>query len=373
MKRIAFALVFVLMAAVALPAVTQQSLQDYISCLIDTGTDTATVEQPIVPISGICQFLGLNITLETEMCSECVDSTMQNLPSGDPGAFGAIPACFAGTGVRYSHQGQPGLLILSKRPLKSVEVTSFDTAKIRRVNVYATVSGVRFAFTHWPTNYLFDIDPSLGPAQAGALQPDLAKDVIAHGAGVVLGDFNSGPDYQPDGYNLLVNNGYRPLFSQPTYCPQDHASFPPCANVNAKPTSIDNIFLMQNTGFCLKGTFADQPVSDHIGLASLCVLKTQQNPPEEEPKESESPSTEERESSFTIMTIGTWNTMLEPWLPYENQVDAVLAKANLDLLVLEAVWTPAARDQILATVKTKYPHFYYTQAAQQPASCPFTP
>jgi hypothetical protein len=285
---------------------------------------------------------------------------MQNLPSGVPGALGAIPACFAGTGVQYSHQGQPGMLILSKRPLKSIQVTSFTTAKIRRVNVYATVSGVRFAFTHWPTNYFFDIDPALGPLTDGALQPDLAQDVIAHGPGVVLGDFNSGPDYQSAGYDLLVSNGYRPLFSQPTYCPQDHASFPPCANVNAKPTSIDNIFLRQNTGLCRKGTFADQPISDHIGLDSVCLLKTQQNPPEDDP-------------GLTVMTMGTWNTMLEPWLSYENQVDAVLAKTNLDLLVLEAVWTPAAKEHILAAVKTKYPHSYYTQAAQQPASCPFTP
>ena len=97
-----------------------------------------------------------------------------------------------------------------------------------------------------------------------------------------LGDFNSGPVYQPEGYKLLVNNKYQPLFSQPTYCPAaTHSTFGPCveAGDGAAPASvqkaIDNIFVLQNGGACLKGTFAEQPVSDHIGLAALCVLRKQ--------------------------------------------------------------------------------------------------
>jgi hypothetical protein len=359
MKKIAFALAFMLMASGAMFGVTNQVAADYISCLVSTGTDTTTLEQPLSPVNGLCQFLGLNVALEQQSCLACLNNTMQTLPAGDPGAFGAVPACFAGAGAKLSHQGQPGLLILSKRPLTSVQDVDFDTYSIRRVNVYATINGVQFAFTHWPTNYFYDTDPELGPLQTGALQPDLAEDVITHNPGVVLGDFNSGPDYQPDGYNLLVNNKYRPLFSQPTYCPPDHAAFPPCGDFDAKPSSIDNIFLKQNTGVCVKGTFGNQPVSDHVGLESVCVLKAQ-------PQSKHAPS-------LTIMSMGTWNTMLEPWLPYESQVDAVLAKTNLDVLVLQAVWTPAAKDHILAAVKKKYPYSHYVAPKQQAGQCPFTP
>ena len=360
MKTTILTFVFVFMMAASTFAVTPQEINDYISCLISTGSDTRTLEQPIFPVDGFCKFLALNIALESQSCAQCLQNTMQNLPSSDPGAYGARDACFAGTGVRYSHQGRSGLLILSKRPLTNVQEVNFNTFLIRHPNIYATVSGVRFAFTQWPTNYLFDEDTSLGPLQSGALQPDLAQDVIQKNAQVVLGDFNSGPDYQPAGYNQLVQNKYVPLLSQPTYCPANHATFPPCGDFNAKPTSIDNIFVMKDTGVCLRTTFAQEQASDHIGVAAACLLKAQPGP-----------ST--LGLPFTALTLGTWNTMLQPWQPYEPNVEAVLAKTDLDLLVLQEVWTVEAKDRILAAVNKKYPYSYYGLAAQQAGSCPYTP
>lgn len=256
--------------------VTEQAINDYVSCLISTGIDTRTVEQPIMPINGLCKFLGLNLEVEDQPCFECIKNTMENVPSGDPGAFGAVGVCGADNGVKLSHQGNVGRLILSKWPITDIEDRSFSTYSIRRVNTHAAIRGGRFAFVHWPKNYLADTDPVLGPFQTGALQPELAQEVLLFQPGVVMGSFNSGPDYQPEGYNVLTANNYRPLFTNTqTYCPAQLQDFPPCGDHNAVPSSIDNIFLMKNTGACLKTTFANEDQSDHIGLAALCILKTQ--------------------------------------------------------------------------------------------------
>jgi hypothetical protein len=256
--------------------VSEQGVDDYVSCLISTGTDTRTVEQPVSPVDPFCSFLGLNIALEDQPCFECIANTMQNLSAGDPGAFGATTLCGQANGVKYSHQGNVGRLILSKWPISDVEDVPFTTYSIRRVNTYATIRGVRFAFTHWPKNYLAETDPSLGPLQTGALQTELAQDALVHLPGVIMGSFNSGPDYQPEGHNVLTQGNFRPLFTNTqTYCPAQLQDFPPCGDAGAVPASIDNIFLAKNTGACLKTTFANEDQSDHIGLAALCILKTQ--------------------------------------------------------------------------------------------------
>ncbi len=256
----------------------EQSINDFISCAINTGTDTRTLEQPVAPIDPFCQFLGLNIALWNQPCYECIVNTMQNLPSGDPGAFGATTLCGQNNGVKYSHQGNLGRLILSRYPITDVEDVPFTAYSHRRVNTYATIAGVRFAFVHWPSNVLHDIDPALGPLQTGALQPDLAQNVLVHAPRVVVGSFNSGPNYQPDGHNLLAQNGYRPLFSQDTHCAAPLQDFPPCADfgdeAQGKPAAVDNIFLEKNTAACVKTTFANEDQSDHIGLAALCIVKT---------------------------------------------------------------------------------------------------
>jgi hypothetical protein len=260
--------------------VTEQAIDDYVSCLINTGIDTRTVERPIMPINGLCKFIGLNIALDSQTCFACITNMMQNLPSGDP--FGAKNACFAGVGQKLSHQGNVGRLVLSKWPITDIQDVNFDTFLIRRVNTYATIRGVRFVFAHWPANLLYDIDPSLGLLQIGATQADLANDVILHTPRVAIGSFNSGPAYQPDGYNILTQNDYRPLFSQDTQCTAALQDFPPCGDFNdppnetaGSPKAVDNIFLMKNIGACLKAKFAENDASDHIGLAALCILKTQ--------------------------------------------------------------------------------------------------
>ncbi|MPY89698.1 MAG: hypothetical protein GEU99_17470 [Luteitalea sp.] len=244
--------------------------EDYISCLVGNGVDTKTVEQPAEPIPFECAMLGLGLALATQPCYACLVNTMQGLD--DP--FQSIDICAQGQGVKYSHGGSPGLLILSKRPLTDVTVVESEAYLIRRMNIYATVSGVRVGFAHWPRNFLEDISPALAGLQTGALQVDFAEDMIENNPDVLIGDFNSGPDYQPDGHNWLLESGYQPLFSQQTSCPvQTHASFPQCQEDSLGPRSVDNIYIKNNAGVCLWHTFAEKPVSDHIGVAAFCLLQ----------------------------------------------------------------------------------------------------
>jgi endonuclease/exonuclease/phosphatase family metal-dependent hydrolase len=262
---------------IAVPTFFQE---DFINCLTRTGTDTRAMEQPVTPVTEECKREGLFLTLSSQPCKSCIVSSMQSL-SPDIPPLSVIDLCEEGDGVRYAHDGRPGLLILSKRPLQSVEFVPYDTADIKRAMVYATIAGVRFAFVHWPANFLADFDSSLGEYQVGSLQPDLANDLIARKPAVIVGDFNSGPDYQPAGHNRLVANGYTPLYNKPTYCPSaTHAAFAPCRDGTTNwlssvrgPLSIDNIYINTNAGYCLPATFARTPVSDHVGLAALCGLR----------------------------------------------------------------------------------------------------
>lgn len=254
-----------------LPVTNQE---DFISCLLGNGVDTRTLEQPVVPIPFECEQLGLGLALASQPCFACLTNTMQSYPSGaDP--FDSIDMCVQDQGVKYSHGGSPGLLILSKKPLTDVTVEESEAFLIRRMNIYATVSGVRFGFAHWPRNFLEDINPALAGLQTGALQDDFAQQMIAENLDVLIGDFNSGPDYQPEAHNLLVENGYHPLFSEPTSCPPaTHASFPLCEDGRGLgPRAVDNIYIKERAGVCIWDTFAEKPVSDHVGVAAYCLLQ----------------------------------------------------------------------------------------------------
>jgi hypothetical protein len=249
-------------------------MEDYINCLTVTGVNTQTTEQPVPAIDLTCRILGINIEFTDSGCFECLQNTMQELPSSPP-PFTAIDRCYASQGVRYAHGGSPGRLILSRLPLQNVQVQMYETFLVRRVTISATIAGVNFAFVHFAKNYLQDFDPSFGPFQSGPLQTDMASDLITEAPDVVVGEVNSGPDYQPDAHNLLVQDGYIPLFSKPTYCPAaTHASFPECQAAGLGPLTIDNIYIKKNRGLCVPFEFAEKPVSDHIGVAALCGLLT---------------------------------------------------------------------------------------------------
>lgn len=199
-------------------------------------------------------------------------------PDGNPAD--ALHRCSFGQGVRYSHGGRSGLLILSKRPIENLELVPYDTFLNHRAVIYATIENTLYAFTQFPKNYLDEVDVLLGPFQPGALQPQLAQDIIGRAPDVIVGDFNSSPDYQPAAHNLFVENGYRALFSNiTTFCPAStHSSFQPCQPPTAPlgppgspigPRLLDNIYVNDSVGLYRTGVFAERPASDHIGLVAV--------------------------------------------------------------------------------------------------------
>ena len=167
-------------------------------------------------------------------------------------------------------------MLLSKRPIEDLEVIPYDTFLVHRAVIYATIENTRYAFTQFPKNYLDDVDVLLGPLQYGALQPQLAQDVIGRNPDVIVGDFNSSPDYQPAAHNLFVQNGYTPLFSNiTTFCPPStHSRFQPCQPPTGPfgspgPRLLDNIYVKDSAAVYRTGVFAERPASDHIGLFAV--------------------------------------------------------------------------------------------------------
>ena len=273
-------------------SVSRTDQENWIYCLIGRGQETNTQVQPLTS-DPICDYLGLNIEFLSQPGFQALEATMQTLPNGPP-ALQAIDLAQAGQGVFYSTDGLPGQLVLSHYPLTDVTTTDFVTYLIRRVNVYATVAGVRLAFVDWPNNVLEDIDPGLGPLQFGALQPQTAQDLLGRTAGpgvdVAVGTFNSGTTYQPEGYQQLLDNGYTPVTASdlPTFCPASHAGLDTCRTRQNAPSDcsstpvdpsscsqpardVDHI-VTSATGRCTSpGTFATTPVSQHIGLSAVCA------------------------------------------------------------------------------------------------------
>jgi len=254
--------------------VPRVNMEDYINCLTATGVDTHTVEQAVPAVDISCKALGVILTLIDQDCAACIENTMQDFDALTP-PLTAIDRCLAGTGSKYAHGGVSGHLILSKKALQNVVVLPYTTFMVKRVTIEASVAGVKFAFVHFAKNYLQDFNPAYGPFMTGTFQPDMASDIVSNVPDVVIGETNSGPDYQPDGHNLLVQAGYAPLFSKPTYCPAaTHASLAQCVAGELGPLTIDNIYVKKNEGLCLPYRFAEKPVSDHIGVAAVCGLLT---------------------------------------------------------------------------------------------------
>lgn len=221
-----------------------------------------------------------NVAFLSQPALETLQATMQTLPNGRA-ALQAIDLGLAGNGVKYSTGGLPGQLVLSRYPLTDVTTTDFTTYLTRRVNLYATIAGVRMAFVDWPYNVFADIDPGLAPLQTGELQPDTAQDLIDHsgrtgpdpvdGVDVAVGTFSSSPSYQPEGYQQLVDNGFTAVTDPDlvTSCPASHAAFGSCAG---QPSLAVDHILSSPTGRCrTPDTFATTPVSRHIGLSAVCA------------------------------------------------------------------------------------------------------
>src|ERR1700760_4806042 len=123
----------------------RSELEDFLSCVIISGVDPRTMVQPVTAYDPFCNLLQLGIASRgQQLCLQCIQSTVQGYPDGKS-PFDAIDQCYFDGSVKYSHNGLPGLLLLSKTPMTQVQTVYYDTYLQARAVVYATVNGVRLA------------------------------------------------------------------------------------------------------------------------------------------------------------------------------------------------------------------------------------
>jgi hypothetical protein len=168
----------------------------------------------------------------------CLFNELHLRPDGDR-AYEAVSTCAANQGHSFDFGGSPGLLLLSKHRLRNVQVQEFASWHTRKVVLYAGVNGVRLAFSYFP--YDLEIPPPF-PSPDIALQDGLAQHILDKGVDVAFGSFNSGPEYQHDGFNLFLVNGWSDVSTLDTFCTAEIApSDPRCAD--EAPLGIDHIFI----------------------------------------------------------------------------------------------------------------------------------
>jgi len=263
-----------------------QSLLDtayaFIALVQQSGTSTQQIVQPLTPMSNNAYGAALAIAtwannpVAGQQCLACLINTLQNLPTGEA-AFGALDICGSYQGPKHAYNGENGQLILSRYPIENVKVTKFDSFVVNRANIHATIRGFKVSFGHFAFNMIEDIYPPAGPAMMGALQPQMAADMIAQKSDAVLGDFNSGHNYQSGGYDAFIAAGYVSGFKSPepdTWCRQpSHSEFVPCLLSGAPPghaDAIDHILVKKNSKVTIHRAklFNDLPAdaSDHAGV-----------------------------------------------------------------------------------------------------------
>jgi len=250
---------------------------EFIGCLVETGVNTTTVIEPVPALSYYCQLAAIGIglynydTVANMPCLACLVNVMQNLPSGVD-AFGALSVCGQGNGPQYAYKGNSGKLILSKYPIEDIKVVNFNAWEAMRNNIHATINNFRIGFGYFAYNVLEDADPLLAGFMIGDLQPQQGQDFIDSGVDVCLGDFNSGPGYQPEVCYLLGNNSFTDIFYDnpaPTCCPPSHAAFPVC--VGQVSFQSDHIFVNDKSRIRVshRKYFNQSPLmSDHIGISA---------------------------------------------------------------------------------------------------------
>jgi len=249
----------------------------YWDCLVREGVDTQQLQQPLSAIPYECftyaatlALFDLSKTWENQLCLACLINGMEYLPREQSGYI--FEMCGSQQGPKYGHKGVNGQLILSKHPIQNVVEHRFPAFIVNRVNIHATIAGVKFGFGHFAFNLLEDIDTDYTGAMYGATQPAHAQDFIDAGVDVIVGDLNTGPNYQSLGFNTLLNNGYRLVSPNvPTWCDKDHAGFLPCLNALSIPMPIDHILVRKKSAiFSFHATtFNNRPImSDHIGVST---------------------------------------------------------------------------------------------------------
>jgi hypothetical protein len=257
----------------------------FVQCLVGNGVPLNQIIQPLAgPVPPSCLAIGLVLGIHNGdnnnfECLAClINEYMETDPTSPGYPWNVVQTCGANQGAKFGYRGINGQLILSRFPIENVTETFFNGWVANRVNIYATIRGTKFAFGHFAYNFIEDYYPPFSFLMYGDTQPQQAADMLAQSPrpDIIMGDLNTGPDYQPDGYNILISNGYNNTNPNQTYTYCSNSGFQMCQPTPSfPPQTIDHILLRGDARQFKSsnpGTFNTQPLmSDHIGVrAKIC-------------------------------------------------------------------------------------------------------
>jgi hypothetical protein len=249
---------------------------EFLQCVLGSGIPLNSLIQPYpnaLPVE--CQTAGAYLTLARQnpadqQCLACIINTLQTNPPQD-----VFPVCLQQQGARFANGGSSGQLILSKYPIKQVQITEMDSWLLNRINIVATINNIKIGFGHWGFNVMADYGvPGADLLMYGQTQLDHARDFIASDVDVALGDFNSGSRYQSNGTDLLSASGYKALLPSnvDTWCPADKLDWIMCINSGDYSANIDHIFVKDSCKIWgrYNGLWNTNPaqMSDHNGVSA---------------------------------------------------------------------------------------------------------
>jgi endonuclease/exonuclease/phosphatase family metal-dependent hydrolase len=256
--------------------------REFLNCVIETGTNPREIIQPSNgSVSLSCYSSAIKmVLLDTSnttngfLCLACVINSAQNYISNKFDVNEIMDQCNNNSGPLYAYDGESAHLILSKYPLKDIEEEYAYAWLSNRVNIYATIDinsenfkPIRIGFGHFAFNLLQDINNTYTNYMYGYTQKEQAIQMVNKNPDVIIGDLNTGDNYQPDGYKLLLED-YISTFSNTTntYCPPDR-TFEMCVGI--APQAIDHVLVKRKSKvyFDRAKLFNKNPmVSDHIGV-----------------------------------------------------------------------------------------------------------
>lgn len=196
-----------------------------------------------------------------------------------------LEACLAQPqqGARYAYGGTVSQLVLSKLRLNDTETVEFPSYFERRVNIYATIGGVRYGFADYPSDILASnyLAYYPYPPLPGALQDVLAQQMLDATPDVILGSFNSGPDFEPAAYDLLSTEYQDLAPGLETYCTQAmiDAAEPKCildtvvGPIPRESLAVDHVFFRFGEASCRRGDDTADLFNNVAGLSDHAGLK----------------------------------------------------------------------------------------------------
>jgi len=240
--------------------------EDAIFCLQEMGIPTSTAWLENIPPGQCLDVLEYLLAVDPT-CAICLNNELHQLPDGSA-AYGAVETCATWQGRTYDFNGFPGVVFLSRNPITSYTLTNPVSFLVRRVIINAKIEGLVYSASHYP----WDLGiPAPFAQPVFDLQPVFSQIQINDGADVLLGDFNSGPDYQPDAFNLLSTRYTLLTGNAYTYCPVEISSNFECSVQDEQPSQIDHVWV--NSPWKVKTSdytrFNVVPLlSDHVGIAA---------------------------------------------------------------------------------------------------------